>query len=78
MRTYAIIEPGVERSVAARRIAVFQEKTGDRQGARVTLQSIDKNIAAAECLGILRPMILLPPIALSGWSVEQLEMVLLS
>jgi beta-lactamase regulating signal transducer with metallopeptidase domain len=28
-------------------------------------------------IGILRPVILLPPIALSGWSVEQLEMVLL-
>jgi beta-lactamase regulating signal transducer with metallopeptidase domain len=28
-------------------------------------------------IGILRPMILVPPVALCGWSVEELEMVLL-
>ena len=33
--------------------------------------------AAPSLLGIVRPLILLPPAALSGWSVEQLEMVLL-
>lgn len=41
MQTYAIIQPGIERSFAAGRIAVYQEKAGDRQGARETLQSIE-------------------------------------
>jgi beta-lactamase regulating signal transducer with metallopeptidase domain len=34
-------------------------------------------LATPVLIGIVRPLILLPPIALSGWSVEQLEMVLL-
>ncbi len=34
-------------------------------------------LAAPILVGIFKPMILLPPAALSGWSVEQLEMVLL-
>lgn len=33
-------------------------------------------LAAPVLIGILRPVILLPPAALSGWTVEQLEMVL--
>jgi len=34
-------------------------------------------LAAPILLGIIRPLILLPPAALSGWNVDQLEMVLL-
>ncbi|MGP0065221.1 MAG: M56 family metallopeptidase [Isosphaeraceae bacterium] len=34
-------------------------------------------IAAPILIGVVRPLILLPPAAISGWSVEQLEMVLL-
>ena len=34
-------------------------------------------LATPILVGIFRPMILLPPAALSGWSVQQLEMVLL-
>jgi beta-lactamase regulating signal transducer with metallopeptidase domain/Tol biopolymer transport system component len=33
-------------------------------------------IAAPVLIGVVRPMILLPPAALSGWTMEQLEMVL--
>ena len=34
------------------------------------------HLAAAVLIGILRPVILLPPAALNGWTIEQLEMVL--
>ncbi len=34
-------------------------------------------LAVPVLLGIIRPIILLPPAALSGWTIEQLEMVLL-
>ena len=34
-------------------------------------------LAMPVLIGIVRPLILLPPVALNGWSVEQLEMVLL-
>ena len=34
-------------------------------------------IAAPILIGVIRPMILLPPAAIAGWSIEQLEMVLL-
>ena len=34
-------------------------------------------LAMPVLIGVVRPLILLPPAALSGWSVEQLEMVLL-
>ncbi len=43
---------------------------------RVSIGICDR-LAAPLLLGIVRPLILLPPAALSGWSVEQLEMVLL-
>jgi beta-lactamase regulating signal transducer with metallopeptidase domain len=33
-------------------------------------------LAAPVLIGILRPVILLPPAALNGWTIEQLEMVL--
>jgi BlaR1 peptidase M56 len=45
-------------------------------GRCVTFGICDR-LATPVLLGIVRPMILLPPAALCGWSVEQLEMVLL-
>jgi beta-lactamase regulating signal transducer with metallopeptidase domain len=43
---------------------------------RVSVGICDR-LAMPVLIGIARPLILLPPAALSGWSVEQLEMVLL-
>ena len=39
--------------------------------------AICDRLAAPLLVGIVRPMILLPPAALTGWSPEELEMVLL-
>ncbi len=39
--------------------------------------AICDRIAAPILVGILRPMILLPAVALAGWDPQQLEMVLL-
>ena len=33
-------------------------------------------LVAPVLIGVIRPMILLPPAALNGWTIEQLEMVL--
>jgi beta-lactamase regulating signal transducer with metallopeptidase domain len=43
---------------------------------RVSVGICDR-LAMPVLVGIVRPLILLPPAALNGWSVEQLEMVLL-
>jgi beta-lactamase regulating signal transducer with metallopeptidase domain len=43
---------------------------------RVTVAVCDR-IASPVLIGILRPMILLPPAAITGWSPDELEMVLL-
>jgi beta-lactamase regulating signal transducer with metallopeptidase domain len=43
---------------------------------RVSVGICDR-LAMPVLIGIVRPLILLPPVALCGWSVEQLEMVLL-
>ncbi len=43
---------------------------------RVTLGVCDR-LAGPILIGVVRPMILLPPAALVGWSVDELEMVLL-
>jgi beta-lactamase regulating signal transducer with metallopeptidase domain len=45
-------------------------------GQRVTV-AICERIAAPVLVGIVRPIILLPPAALTGWSPEEIEMVLL-
>ena len=39
--------------------------------------AVCNRLAAPVLIGILRPLILLPPVALTGWSADQLEMVLL-
>ncbi len=45
--------------------------------ARCVGVGIYDRLAVPVLIGIVRPLILLPPAALCGWSVEQLEMVLL-
>jgi beta-lactamase regulating signal transducer with metallopeptidase domain len=45
--------------------------------ARSVSVGICDRLAMPVLIGVVRPLILLPPIALSGWTVEQLEMVLL-
>jgi beta-lactamase regulating signal transducer with metallopeptidase domain len=47
-----------------------------KMSRRVSVGICDR-IAAPILVGVLRPMILLPAVALAGWSPEQLEMVLL-
>lgn len=69
-RTSRVIEAG--------HIAVRCRTLADslRIARRVGVGICDR-IAAPVLIGIVRPMILLPPAALCGWSVEQMEMVLL-
>jgi BlaR1 peptidase M56 len=50
--------------------------TSLRVGSRITI-AICERVYAPVLIGILRPMILLPPSALSGWSPDEIEMVLL-
>ena len=45
-------------------------------GRTVTI-AVCERLAAPLMVGIVRPLILLPPAALTGWSTDQLEMVLL-
>ena len=47
-----------------------------RIGRRVTV-AVCERIAAPVLVGIVRPIILLPPAALTGWSPDEIEMVLL-
>ena len=53
-----------------------QLTTSLRIGKRVGLAVCDR-IATPVLVGILRPIILLPPAALTGWSPDEIEMVLL-
>jgi beta-lactamase regulating signal transducer with metallopeptidase domain len=53
-----------------------QLATSLRIGKRVGLAVCDR-IAAPILIGVLRPIILLPPAALTGWSPDEIEMVLL-
>jgi beta-lactamase regulating signal transducer with metallopeptidase domain len=53
-----------------------QLTTSLRIGKRVTIAVCDR-IAAPVLIGIVRPIILLPPAALTGWSPDEIEMVLL-
>lgn len=56
---------------ACRRLA-----TSLRITRRVTV-AVCERVAAPVLVGIVRPMILLPPAALTGWSPDEIEMVLL-
>ena len=56
--------------------ACAQLRKSLRIGRRVAIATCER-IAAPVLVGIVRPMILLPPAALTGWSPDELEMVLL-
>ncbi len=64
----------VETGDLPRRCRVLADSFGVAH--RVSVGICDR-LAVPVLIGILRPVILLPPIALGGWSVEQIEMVLL-
>lgn len=61
------------------------ESIAARCGALATSLGIARRVGVAICdriaapvlIGVVRPMILLPPAALCGWNIEQLEMALL-
>ena len=64
----------LESGAIARRSRVLAESLGIAW--RVGVAVCDQ-IAAPVLIGVVRPLILLPPAALGGWSVEQVEMALL-
>jgi beta-lactamase regulating signal transducer with metallopeptidase domain len=57
-----------------RRLRVLANSLGIAR--RVSIGICDR-LAVPVLVGVIRPLILLPPAALCGWSIEQLEMVLL-
>lgn len=85
--TFALLAAGV---VGAKRLERASRMVGDsriegvlrglmasmRIGRRVTVAICDR-IASPVLVGVVRPMILLPPAALTGWSPDEIEMVLL-
>ncbi len=56
--------------------ALARLTTSLRVTRRVTV-AVCERVAAPVLIGIVRPMILLPPAALTGWSPDEIEMVLL-
>jgi beta-lactamase regulating signal transducer with metallopeptidase domain len=54
-----------------------RELAGSLGVARRVGVGICDRLAAPVFLGVVRPLILLPPAALTGWSVDQVEMILL-
>ena len=87
MATLALIATGLigverlrrsSRSLESDAIARRCQALADSLGvARRVGVAICDRIAAPVLVGIVRPMILLPPAALGGWSIEQVEMALL-
>ncbi|MEX2091395.1 MAG: M56 family metallopeptidase, partial [Pirellulales bacterium] len=69
-RASRVIEDGPIAAACARLIESL------RIGRRVTV-AVCERIAAPVLVGIVRPIILLPPAALMGWSPDEIEMVLL-
>ena len=57
-----------------RRLRMLADSLGIAR--RVSIGICD-HLAVPVLIGVVRPLILLPQVALCGWSVEQLEMVLL-
>ncbi len=74
-RAIAAVEPA-RRELATFRCAVVSWPTRSGSLAALSIGICDR-LAGPVLVGIIRPLILLPPAALSGWSVEQIEMVLL-
>jgi beta-lactamase regulating signal transducer with metallopeptidase domain len=64
----------IERGELPRRCRALADSLGIAR--RVSVGICDR-LAMPVLIGIARPLILLPPAVLSGWSLEQLEMVLL-
>ena len=64
----------MERGDLARRCRALADTLGITW--RVNVGICDR-LAMPVLIGIVRPIILLPPAALDGWTVEQLEMVML-
>jgi beta-lactamase regulating signal transducer with metallopeptidase domain len=64
----------VESGDLSRRCSALADSLGIAR--RVSVGICDR-LAMPVLIGIVRPLTLLPPAALSGWSVEQLEMILL-
>jgi beta-lactamase regulating signal transducer with metallopeptidase domain len=85
--TFALLATGI---VGTRRLRIASRPIHDgpltdllaqlvvslRIGQRIGLAVCDR-IATPVLIGILRPIILLPPAALTGWSPDEIEMVLL-
>ncbi len=69
-RTSRVIDDGPIAEACARLVESL------RIGRRVTI-AVCERIAAPVLVGIVRPIILLPPAALTGWSPDEIEMVLL-
>ena len=53
-----------------------QTSGGGTSNERQIAIGVCDHLAAPVLIGVIRPMILLPPAALNGWTIEQLEMVL--
>jgi beta-lactamase regulating signal transducer with metallopeptidase domain/tetratricopeptide (TPR) repeat protein len=64
----------IENGEIASRLRVLADSLGIAR--RVSIAVCDR-LAVPVLVGVIRPLILLPPAALCGWSMEQLEMVLL-
>ena len=64
----------IEHGDIACRLRVLADSLGIAR--RVSIAVCDR-LAVPVLVGVVRPLILLPPAALCGWSIEQLEMVLL-
>ncbi|HEY4234381.1 MAG TPA: M56 family metallopeptidase, partial [Lacipirellulaceae bacterium] len=85
--TFAVLTTGVVGAERLRRTSqLINEGPITEACARVTkAMQITRRVAVAVCervaapvlVGIVRPIILLPPAALTGWSMDELEMVLL-
>jgi len=85
--TFAILATGLVGAERLRRqsrvldereiVRLCRRLAGSLSIVRPVAMGICDRLAAPILLGIVRPLILLPPAALTGWSIEQLEMVLL-
>ncbi|WP_406694243.1 M56 family metallopeptidase [Singulisphaera sp. Ch08] len=87
LATLALLATGLIGVEQLRRSSVLLETGAIAQCCRELAASLGvaRDVGVAVCdqlvapvlIGVLRPLILLPPAALSGWSIEQVEMALL-
>ena len=57
-------------------VRLCQSLTRSLRLTREVAVGVCDRLVAPVLIGVIRPMILLPPAALNGWTIEQLEMVL--